>query len=302
MQILDTETWKLWHDTYDNDLLRSRAEQRWKQWCDACEEHRRPEGGPPATFDSEQVPWRTLGIDIKDYNDGTEKHKFQLMVDEATRFVRVALLFSQPLTGSKNATTAEIRQAFRSTWEEIFGLPAILRHDPEGAMMSAEFLAGMSSLGIQLSPTAGEAHWQLGLVERMIRTIFQTAERIMREAGVDVHEAVSLAVRSQNQVERVKGYSPAQWALGRQPTWTESLHDEHSDTVNLAREGTEAFAKRMEIQAKARAIAEEELLNDRLLRAQRARHRKDKVSAQAKPCLPGGTGWKRAKARSEAQA
>ena len=65
--------------------------------CDACEEHRRPEGGPPATFDSEQTPWRTVGIDIKDFNDGTEKHKFLLMVDEATRFIRVALLFSQPL-------------------------------------------------------------------------------------------------------------------------------------------------------------------------------------------------------------
>jgi hypothetical protein len=100
----------------------------------------------------------------------------------------------------------------------------------------------------------------------------------MKETGVDIHEAVSLSVKSQNQVERVRGYSPAQWALGRQPTWTEELHDgEDGDTVNLGREGTEAFAKRMAIQARARAIAEEELLNERLLRAQKAKHRKDRI-------------------------
>ncbi len=131
-------------------------------------------------------------------------------------------------------------------------------------MMSNEFLVDVSSLGVQLAPTAGEAHWQLGMVERMIRTVWSAAERVMKETGVDIHEAVSLAVKSQNQVKRVKGYSPA-------------LHDDRSDTVNLAREGTEAFAKRTDIQAKARAIAEEELLNDRLLRAQRARHSIDKV-------------------------
>ena len=100
----------------------------------------------------------------------------------------------------------------------------------------------------------------------------------MKETGVDIHEAASLSVKSQNQVERVRGYSPAQWALGRQPTWTEEPHDgEDGDTVNLGREGAEAFTKRLAIQAKARAIAEEELLNERLLRAQKAKHRKDRI-------------------------
>ena len=85
-------------------------------------------------------------------------------------------------------------------------------------MMSNEFLVDMSNLGVQLAPTAGEAHWQLGIVERMIRTVWSAAERVMKETGVDIHEAVSLSVKSQNQVERVKGYSPAQWVLGKSPT------------------------------------------------------------------------------------
>jgi hypothetical protein len=139
------------------------------------------------------------------------------MVDEATRFVRVALLFSQPSNGSRNAATAEIRRAFRSHWEEIFGLPKILRHDPEGAMMSTEFLIEMSRLRVQLMPTAGEAHWQLGITERMIQTIFKAAERIHSETGVDLQTTVSLSVKANNHVEKVRGYSPGQWAFDEIP-------------------------------------------------------------------------------------
>ncbi len=138
--------------------LTSRAAKE-KERCRACEEHRKPDGGPPATWDSEQIPWKTVGIDLKDYNDGDFKHKFLVMVDEATRLARVAVLFSQPTTGGRNATTTEVVTAFTNTWGDAFGMPASIRHDPEGALMSAEILAAMSKLGVKLAPTAGEAHW-----------------------------------------------------------------------------------------------------------------------------------------------
>ena len=126
--------------------------------CSACEEHRKQDGGPPATWDSEQIPWITVGIDLKDYNDGEFKYKFLVMVDEATRLARVALLFAQRVAESRNATTGEVVAAFLSTWCDAFGTPASIRHDPEGALMSAEILAAMSKLGVKLAPTAGEAH------------------------------------------------------------------------------------------------------------------------------------------------
>ena len=81
-------------------------------------------------------------------------------------------------------------------------------------MMSNEFLVDMSNLGVQLAPTAGEAHWQLGIVERMIRTVWSAAERVMKETGVDIHEAVSLSVKSQNQVERVNGVQSSPMGTG----------------------------------------------------------------------------------------
>ena len=44
--------------------------------CDSCHEYSKPKSGPPATFESETVPWRTAGMDIRGFNDGTEKQSF----------------------------------------------------------------------------------------------------------------------------------------------------------------------------------------------------------------------------------
>ena len=96
----------------------------------------------------------------------------------------------------------------------------------------------MSARGVQLDVTAGEAHWQLGITERMIQTLFRSADRLHKEDQLPYRQAVSLATKSQNQVERVRGFSPCQWALGKNPSWSDELHDEAGDNLNLAREGT----------------------------------------------------------------
>jgi hypothetical protein len=118
-------------------------------------------------------------------------------------------------------------------WEEMFGLPAVMRHDPEGAMVSTVFLEEMLKRGVKLVATAGEAHWQAGVTERMIQTLMITEDRLHKEDRVGLKIAMSTAVKSQN--------SPMQWALGRNPTWADQLHDadEGDDHVNIAREGSE---------------------------------------------------------------
>ena len=134
----------------------------------------------------------------------------------------------------------------------------------------------MSKRGIVLQATAGEAHWQLGITERMIGTIFSAAEWIMSETSTTLERAVSLAIMSQNTIDRVRGYSPSLWAFGRQPNWAGEMF-EGKDEVNLARDSSEAFNERMTLERKARKLYEEQLLNDRLTRAKRAQNRPDKV-------------------------
>ena len=101
-----------------------------------------------------------------------------------------------PENQHRNAKTEEALYALQNGWFEIFGVPKILRHDPEGCFSSDVFTQAMSEMGIQLGTTAGEAHWQLGITERMIQTIFKAAERIHSETGVDMQTAVSLSVKS----------------------------------------------------------------------------------------------------------
>ena len=64
-----------------------------------------------------------------------------------------------------------------------------------------------SAKGIRLLATAGEAHWQLGITERTIQTIFRTAEKIRDEQRIDMEKSVSLATAAHNTTERVHVFS-----------------------------------------------------------------------------------------------
>ena len=242
--------------------------------CDGCIESGKNSPSPVATLNNETIPWRTLGIDLKEHVTSETRTRYLIMVDEATKLVRVQKLYSIPFTKSRNATTKEVMQGLHTGWFNIFGTPARLRHDPEGALMSAEFLEELNKLGIELTATAGEAHWQLGIVERMIQTVWKTSTRIMSEMNCPMDEAVDLACRSQNEVDRVGGYSPCQWSFGRNPTWAGELHDANEERENLARDTTAEFAEKLLKQSKARSIAEEELLKSKIDRAQAAKHRR----------------------------
>ena len=91
--------------------------------CDSCLENKRPEAAP-----------------VKETNVGKVKDKWLVIVDEATRLCRAIWLFDVPAKKFRNAKTKEIMFAFMQGWEEIFGLPRKLRHDPEGAFQSNQFL------------------------------------------------------------------------------------------------------------------------------------------------------------------
>ena len=86
-----------------------------------------------------------------------------------------------------------------------------------------------------------------------------------------------MSVSAHNTTERVHGYTPSQWVFGRTPPWSGTLHEEGEDSVNIPRDGSEAFQKRMAQQVTARRVFEEETLRRKIQQAQRAKHRKDIV-------------------------
>ena len=60
-------------------------------------------------------------------------------------------------------------------------------------------------------------------------------------------------------------------------TWSQTLHEEQNDLVNLSRDSHEAFARKMLEQMQARKVWQEEDFRRKVQRAERAKHRKDKV-------------------------
>ncbi len=64
-----------------------------------------------------------------------------------------------------------------------------------------------------MTATAGEAHWQLGIVERTTQTVFTSAAKLRDSLKIPMKSAVQLAVSAHNTTERVHGYTPAQWAF-----------------------------------------------------------------------------------------
>jgi hypothetical protein len=229
-----------------------------------------------ANLTATTTPFHTLGIDLKEVVHKDRKFKFLVMVDEASRLTRCALIFDIDSKKHRNATTEEIVCAYESFWEELFGPPRVIHHDPEGALVSNKVMQVFADKNIRLDATAGESHWQLGITERMIATIFNSAERIAYEGDIEFPRAVSLAVRTQNTNDRVRGYTPSQWAFGRNPSWREDLHDDDTEEISLSRNASDQFAELQRLRIKARNIYETEILHQRLLRAQRAQTRKDK--------------------------
>ena len=89
--------------------------------------------------------------------------------------------------------------------------------------MSREFFESISGEGVMLDPCATQAHWQNGIAERAIKTIFECAKSLHKDHDTDLETAVHQSVEAHNTVERVDGYSPTQWAFGRDNNWSGTL-------------------------------------------------------------------------------
>ena len=245
--------------------------------CSSCTENSRPPPAPVASLNTATEPWKVIGVDVKEISVGQWKHKFLVIVDEATRLTAVVKLFTMPKSNHRNITTQMLVETLDSHWFVYFGEPSVIRHDPEGAMVSTEFIETMSLRGIRLQASAGEAPWQLGIVERTIQTVFNSAQRIATEQKLEIPDAVRLAVIAHNTTERVHGYSPAQWSFGRNPNWSSTMFPEKEDETNIARDSSEGFQHKLKMQIEARKVYEEESLRQKVQRAARAKHRKDAV-------------------------
>ena len=70
-----------------NAPLESRAAME-KIDCDVCKETANPVSKPVATMETDRVPWRTIGMDIKEGRHGGKRYKYLIVCCEACKFAR----------------------------------------------------------------------------------------------------------------------------------------------------------------------------------------------------------------------
>ena len=69
------------------------------------------------------------------------------------------------------------------------------------------------------------------LQKNSIGIVTETMTRIALERrDLKLTEVLAAAVLSHDEMQRVRGFSPAQWALGRAPNWDQSFFDCGNDT------------------------------------------------------------------------
>ena len=84
-----------------------------------------------------------------------------------------------------------------------------------------------------------EASWQASVTENTIGIVKDTMTRIaLLKPDLKPTEVLAAAVLAHNEMERVRGFSLAQWALGRAPNWDQSFFDNGNETAGTsARDG-----------------------------------------------------------------
>ena len=235
--------------------------------CSACEEAEAPSVKPVSASHEHREPWRVVGCDMAEWNhpmSDSRKLHLWMCVDEASKFT-VGLVWAE---GQKvgNIDGSRVLRLLQERWMSAFGRMHTLRTDRDGVWRDKEVHERLSDIQIVLDLRPGEASWQASVTENTIGIVEDTMTRIVLERlDLKSTEVLAAAVLAHNEMERVRGFSPAQWALGRAPNWDHSFFDNGNETPSFL-EHLQGMETARDAQPKARN-------EERLKRASRARNR-----------------------------
>ncbi|CAK9091992.1 unnamed protein product [Durusdinium trenchii] len=207
---------------------------------------------PRANLEVHTDRWRSVQIDTAYWKHPTSKKQvsFSLVMDEASRFLVGKVM---RMDGGKGVKASEYAELFANHWFPYFGMPDVVRSDPEGAFRSEEMLNFFSERGIHLDHIPAEAHWNLSHVERCIERVKEFLTKTAGDAEQDVIQLIQHAIYTWNHREIVRGYSPFQHAIGRQPDIEGRVFDRR--TTDLPMEMMQSPDGEMEVASQLRQQA-----------------------------------------------
>ena len=221
--------------------------------CDECQEIKLPNPHKVVSFHTSNVLWETVQMDVGQFPFGDLMVHVLIMVDEASRFAVAHELFRHSRDVSRNPTTDEIIRALEQSWCQYHGYPNVLRSDPEGCFRGNELDRWAASRGIELAPCVGEDHGQIGVVESLIGKLKTDTRALLRNDPCDPYVGLLSVVGAHNQMDRVGGFAPAQWAYGRLPSMDNRLFEDGNSLPFHSTEGTLGIDLRANLLLRVRA-------------------------------------------------
>ena len=185
--------------------------------CSICEERQKLQPRHVASLEPLPPKFHTVSADVGHwFHAGKGEHvQFMCVIDEGSRF-RVAKILSR---GKKQQPTgAACVQYLDEGWSQIFGQPRTLRLDPAGNFRSKAVELHCERNGVFLDLVPGEAHWKIGVCEQAVQGLKEVMDKLVADdESIEPEEALSTAVRTFNQRDLVRGFSPTQHVLGQAP-------------------------------------------------------------------------------------
>ena len=247
--------------------------------CPICSESRPRLPRKQASLEPLPPKWSVIQADNGFWTHPSTgvKHQFTLIIDESSRF-RMARLLTESGTGG--VKSSQMINIYQESWKPIFGNPAKLRADPEGAWRSKALESFFENQNVELVRIPAEAHWQLSYVERAIQCAKAVMNKLAKEdPSITASEALSEAIRTANEREVVRGYSPAQHALGRAPDINGRFHDDGPRVLpaDMCENPEGEFKRNVARMKSAEKAFVDWTYSQRLIRAQNSRGRKEVI-------------------------
>ncbi|CAE7223454.1 unnamed protein product, partial [Symbiodinium pilosum] len=194
--------------------------------CQTCARCKRPAAPKPATLPSLLDFNQMVSLDVVHVFDSQRvRHELLSVIDHSTTFHLVKRI--------QGHSSADFEAGFVDLWGRVFGPPKTIFADLETGLQ-----AGLSRYaefcGSKLRAAAGQAHWQVGNVERHGRWYQEMLQKVVDEQSVteaDIDLAVVSTCAAKNELRRKHGFSPSMAVFGREPRYPEELEGGHDDEL-----------------------------------------------------------------------
>ena len=186
--------------------------------CETCHRCQRTAASRPASLPTMLDFNQAVAVDVFHAFDSEQvRHEFLSVIDLGTQYHLVKKI------DGHSGQDFEIN--FVDLWSRTFGTPTVIAADLESGLQAG--LAKYADFsGAKLRPSAAQAHFQQGVVERHGQRWQDIFMKVVDEHSVtdeDVALAVSSVNEAKNNLCRRHGFSPAQAVFGREVKAPEDL-------------------------------------------------------------------------------